>query len=61
MRSFLNAVCFICAVIGMSLVCHTIGTWGHRQGVDELLIAGTVFPVAFLGLAGIISKFFEVE
>jgi hypothetical protein len=45
----------------MALVCHVIGTWGHRQGVDELLIAGTVFPVALLGLAGIISKFFEVE
>jgi len=33
-----------------------IGTFGMKQGVDELVVACTVFPVMVTGLLGMIVK-----
>ena len=59
MRKVLNAGCFCFAILGCSYLCHIIGTLGHNQGVDPLLIAGTILPLSLFGMGGIISKFVE--
>ena len=59
MRKILNAGVIGFTILGCSFLCHIIGTLGHNQGVDPLIIAGTILPVSFFGIAGVISKFEE--
>ena len=32
---------FCCCLLGVSFLCHMIGTFGMKQGVDELVVACT--------------------
>jgi len=47
---------FCCCLLGVSFLCHMIGTFGMKQGVDELVVACTVFPVMVTGILGMIVK-----
>ena len=60
MKNVFNAMVLACAILGLSVACHMIGSFGHRQGVDEFLIAGTVFPLGIFGVVSCISTFFEL-
>jgi len=60
MKNVFNAMVLACAVFGIATACHMIGSFGHRQGVDEFLVAGTVFPLGIFGVVSCISTFFEL-
>ena len=47
---------FGCCLLGVSFLGHVIGDFGMRQGVDELVVACTVFPVMVTGRVGMIVK-----
>ena len=47
---------FCCCLLGVSFLGHVIGDFGMKQGVDELLVACTVFPVMITGMVGMIVK-----
>lgn len=47
---------FCCCLLGVSFLGHVIGDFGMKQGVDELVVACTVFPVMMTGIVGMIVK-----